>query len=80
MQRKKIKKLGIRNIISQEEANSIFEGNQLELSFKYATVLKTLWFTALYSTLNPIVYIFGFIGLCLFYWMEKVKNIIDLLF
>jgi hypothetical protein len=58
-------------VYSQVELNQIFIGSVIELPNKYAYILKTLWLTALYAPLIPVVVGVSMVGLILFYFVEK---------
>ena len=46
--------------------------NPLYLSGKrYADIMKTMWFSFLYSPVVPLGSIFSFIGLTFYYWVDK---------
>lgn len=38
---------------------------------RYAEIIKTMWFTFLYSNLIPIGAFFSLIGLVIYYWVDK---------
>ncbi len=38
---------------------------------RYAEIIKTMWFTFLYSTLIPVGAIASLIGLAIYYWVDK---------
>ena len=51
--------------------------NPLYLSGKrYADIMKTMWFTFLYSPILPLGSVFSAIGLIMYYWVDKY-NIIN---
>lgn len=54
-------------VYSQAELNQVFIGSTIDLHNKYAYILKTLWLTAIYSPLIPIVVGVSALGLLLFY-------------
>lgn len=64
--------MGSDSIMTQREANSWFEGGPIEMSVKYAHVIKTMWFIGFYTPLLPLISISGIVGLILTYWMDKV--------
>jgi hypothetical protein len=57
---------------TQLEANETFEGPKAEIPYKYAYIIKTIWLTAFYCPIVPIVVVFSFIGLLLNYFIEKI--------
>jgi hypothetical protein len=57
--------------VTQIEANEIWEGPLPEIPYKYAYILKTLWLTAFYAPLVPIVVPISVLGLGLNYMIEK---------
>ena len=56
---------------SQLEANKIYEGPTAEISYKYAYIFKTIWLTAFYAPLAPIVVPVSVFGLVVNYFLEK---------
>ena len=43
---------------------------------RYADIMKTMWFTFMYSPAIPIAPLFSMIGLCVYYWADKYNAII----
>lgn len=54
---------------TQYEANLIYEGPPAEIPYKYAYVFKTIWLTALYTPLVPIVVPISVAGLAINYFL-----------
>ena len=48
---------------SQLEANKIFQGPEAEIAYKYGYIFKTIWLTAFYAPLVPIVVPVSIVGL-----------------
>lgn len=61
---------GNRNI-TQKAANEIMEDVPYSMGKRYAEILESIWFTFLYSSLIPLGAFLIFIGLALFYWIDK---------
>jgi len=55
----------------QYQANNLAEGHPIDLSLRYANVVKTLLFTAAISPFLPIGVFFSLIGLTIMYWVDK---------
>lgn len=56
---------------TQKEANKIFQANQVDLEYKYAYMLKTLWLTAFFMPTQPNVIFLSILALLINYWSEK---------
>lgn len=80
-------KNGDNNTMTQAEANQyitislnlslrLFEGLALDISSKYATLIKSVLLTCLYAPFMPLTLIFTLFGLFLNYWVDKVSSII----
>lgn len=52
----------------------MFEGPSLNMSLKYASLIKTVFFAAFYVSIIPIGCLIAGISLILRYWTEKVKK------
>ena len=52
---------------SQLDANKLWQGPEAEIPYKYAYIFKTIWLTAFYAPLAPIVVPVGIVGLILNY-------------
>lgn len=59
-------------IATQMELNELFLGPEVDMPNKYAYILKTLWLTALYAPLIPIVVVISMFGIILNYFIEKI--------
>ena len=42
-----------------------------DMGKRYAEVIETMWFTFLYASLIPIGSFLSFIGLAIYYWVDK---------
>ena len=42
------------------------------MAFKYAVIVKTVWFTGFYYSIYPLGTVAIFFGLILLYWANKV--------
>lgn len=58
-------------MLIQAEANALFEGPEFDISASYASVIKTMWLTALYAPLIPLCIPISIGGLLLKYWVDK---------
>lgn len=58
--------------LTQFEAHKLFEEDIQDIPSQYAVIIKTMLLTSFYFTAMPIVCVFTIIGLCLFYWANKV--------
>jgi len=38
---------------------------------RYADIMKTMWFTFLYSPALPMATPWSMVGLCIYYWADK---------
>ena len=56
---------------SQMEANLLYQGPLPELEFNYAYIFKTIWLTAFYAPLAPVVVPISIIGLLLHFFIMK---------
>ena len=54
-------------------ANKVYEGVYPEIAFRYAYFIRTLWLTAFYAPLVPVVVPISILGLTTRYWIEKVS-------
>ncbi|CAD8053330.1 unnamed protein product [Paramecium primaurelia] len=59
------------NSLNQLEANKLFEGPQVLLYDQYAFICKTTWITLFLAPLSPICIFINWIGLSLYYWIQK---------
>ena len=53
---------------------SWFEGFQLNLANKYCNIMTTLWFTAFYAPIHPVLPLISALCLVLNYWADKVSS------
>ena len=60
-----------RSLLSQEEANALFEGLPIDMAQRSAVLMKTYLLTLFYAPVLPIAYPIGLIALILQYWAEK---------
>ena len=70
----KVKRFIVRKDIiinTQLEANKSWENPEGEIPYKYSYIMKTIWLTAFYSPLVPIVVPVSIAGLIFNYWIEK---------
>jgi hypothetical protein len=58
-------------IITQLEANRLYELPKPDFTEKYSYIVKTLWLTAFYAPFVPIVVPISAIGLTIKYFIEK---------
>lgn len=57
---------------SQLDTNLIWQGPEFDIAFKYAYIFKTIWLTAFYAPLAPIVVPISIIGLSINLFLEKI--------
>lgn len=62
---------GDRALLSQNEAKKLFEGPELDMPQRYATLMKTYLLTVVYAPMMPLSFIFGLLALCIQYWVDK---------
>lgn len=70
-QKKKLRENPLSYQISQDQANKIFENNEFDITFCFASVLNVMLFAAFYSPLLPLCLVFAVITLIIFYWTFK---------
>ena len=70
-QRYRIEKDGDKCVIPQCEVNCLYEGHPVDIALRYANILKTVFFTALYAPFIPLGYLFSIIGLIINFWVDK---------
>lgn len=58
-------------VLLQIEANKLYEKPMPSLPYKYGYIIRTLWLTAFYCPLVPIVVPISALGLLLNFWIEK---------
>lgn len=57
--------------MTQEEANHLMEDPEYIMGKRYGEILESFWFCFLYACVIPIGSICIFVGLSLFYWIDK---------
>ena len=57
--------------LTQEEANTLFEGHPVDMALRYANILKTLFFTGIYAPFVPMGLLFSLVGMVICYWVDK---------
>ena len=57
--------------LTQEEANTLFEGHPVDMALRYANILKTLFFTGIYAPFVPMGVLFSLFGMVICYWVDK---------
>jgi len=57
--------------MTQKEAQVLFEDPQVDMSYKYALLIKTMLLTAFYAPAIPISIILAVVGLVFVYWVDK---------
>jgi len=57
--------------MNQREAHELFEGPQVDMSYKYALLIKTMLLTAFYAPAIPISILLAIVGLVFVYWVDK---------
>eukprot|EP01017_Pseudomicrothorax_dubius_P049142 TRINITY_DN9094_c0_g1_i9.p1 TRINITY_DN9094_c0_g1~~TRINITY_DN9094_c0_g1_i9.p1 ORF type:complete len:714 (-),score=160.72 TRINITY_DN9094_c0_g1_i9:100-2241(-) len=70
-QRYSTKKQGNDCLLTQEQANAIFEGIEFDIAQRYANIIKTMLFTAFYCPVVPLATLISACGLILTYWVDK---------
>lgn len=58
-------------IATQTEANLAFQGSQLDFVNHFVYILRTVWFSLVFSVVSPICLFIGTLGLILSYSIEK---------
>ena len=56
--------------------NELHENTVYLSGKRYADIMKTMWFTFLYSSVLPLGSLFSSVGLFLYYWIDKY-NIVN---
>lgn len=64
-------KKGDMALLSQSEAQKLFEGPELDMPQRYATLMKTYLLTVVYAPMMPFSFLFGLLALCIQYWVDK---------
>ena len=57
--------------VSQHEANHLMADYHYDMGKRYAEIIEMMWFTFLYADLIPICAFLIFLGLCIYYWIDK---------
>jgi len=60
-----------KSLLSQAEANSLFEGPPIDMAQRSAVLMKTYLLTLFYTPILPIAYPIAIVALVLQYWSEK---------
>lgn len=55
--------------LSQMEANKLYEKPGIDLAYQYGYIVRTVWLTAFYCPLVPIVVPISILGLFTNYWI-----------
>jgi len=71
IKRNKIKKDDTSMSLTQAEANALFEGPQMDISSRYASLVKTVWMAGFYAPLLPICIPICAIGVIFGYMIDK---------
>lgn len=58
-------------LLSQREAQKLFEGPEVDMPQRYATLMKTYLLTVVYAPMMPFSFLFGLLALCIQYWVDK---------
>jgi len=58
-------------MLTQKQANTLFEGTNFDIAVKYANILKALYFASFYAYAVPIGIVITIIYLVLTYWTDK---------
>ena len=58
-------------IATQTEANKVIEGMELDFVNHFVYILRTVWFTLVFSIISPVCLFIGTFGLILSYFIEK---------
>ena len=59
--------------INWEYAKLIFEGSPCDMSQRYASIVKTMFLCAFYSSVLPLANIIGIVTLFITYWVDKYR-------
>ena len=62
---------GNRCLMTQRQAQLLFEGPELDMPQRYATLMKTYLLTVVYAPMMPFSYVFGIIAIFVQYWVDK---------
>lgn len=69
--RKKLKKDAEATGMTQSDANLAFEGTNMDVATRYASLVKTVWMTGLYAPLMPICVPISAIAIIIQYKLDK---------
>jgi hypothetical protein len=58
--------------MTQKQANELMEDCKYSLGKRYAEIIESVWFTYLYATLIPLGGFLIFLGIGIFYWIDKL--------
>lgn len=58
-------------IMTQKEANELFEGPPVDMAQRYANIMKTTIVTFAYAPIIPLGFLISLAGLFLEYWIDK---------
>jgi len=62
---------GPKAIMTQAEANTLFEAPHHHMPYKYSNLIKTMLLTSFYAPAMPIAILISIIGLVVTYWVDK---------
>lgn len=65
-------------VVTQQELNELYEYPPHAIELRYADIMKTLFITFFYAPLIPAGYLTSFLGLGLYYFSEKVRQLTNL--
>lgn len=60
--------------MTQRQAHRFFEGMDMDMADKYATLIRTILLASFYAPAIPFALIFSLMGLLLTYWTDKVYS------
>lgn len=69
--RKRIIKQGSKCMMTQKEANTVFEGDDFDMSERYALYIKTVLISIFFLPIMPISSILGIFATLLTFWIDK---------
>lgn len=58
-------------LVSQTEAQKLFEPPELDMPQRYATLMKTYLVTVVYAPMMPFSFLFGILAMFIQYWVDK---------
>lgn len=71
LRQRKIRVEGEKCLLTQREANQIYMGPTLDLSYKYSSLLKNIWMSVMYSSIVPLSLPFLLLNVFLAYLSDK---------